>query len=1485
VAHLTNSLGQNVLVGTVDADVLDSTFSPNFVTLVGLAGSDTYIVDDFNFAVAEFLTDPGTDTLRFRVSSASVFAPVGIENLVLEEGFVITNVLGNELNNAITGNSGANIIDGGLGADTMAGGFGSDTYQVDSVADVVQEGVNAGFDMVISSVTYTLQANVESLLLTGELDLNGTGNASDNTLTGNTGKNTLTGLAGNDALTGGLGDDKLDGGDGNDELDGGDGVDTLLAGNGDDELDGGIANDTLDGGAGNDVLVGGPGADKMTGGAGNDDFEVDNAGDVVTEAAGGGDDTVSVVAALASYTLPANVENLVLEPGSGAIAGTGNPLNNHIQGNGLPNVLKGDAGNDTLDGGAGADTMEGGAGNDTYVSDNAQDRMIEAAGGGIDTIVSTINVLTLPDNFENVGIVGAAGALFANGNDANNIVVGNGLNNTLRGFGGNDQLIDGFGADTLFGGRGDDLYFVRGGDDGVREFVSEGRDRIISMDLGNPIGLAPNVEEFELRGTLDETILGNALDNLLIGNVGDNLIDGRSGFDTMQGGAGDDDYIVDRFVANNAALSDKVVENAASGTDTVWARVGSYVLPANVENLHLWPASQGGDGTGNTLANLIEGNYGNNTLSGLDGDDILNGRAGDDTLIGGAGNDNLDGSTGIDIMQGGAGNDTYHADNVNDSASEAGGSGTDIVLSSVNFTLADPRVENLTLLIGTAAAIGTGNASNNVLLGNGLDNTLNGLAGNDTLDGGPGADTMDGGAGNDGYVADDAGDTVVELAGGGTDIVTSSVDFDLDATAGGQQVENLTLVGLASVGSGNALANIIIGNDGNNEIDGRGGADQMRGGKGNDTYHVNLATDVVTELANEGTDTVFVDFATAAFTLGANLEIADNTLSGNLNVTGNPLGNFLFGTDGANTLSGLDGNDVLEGGAGSDNLQGGNGNDLLDGDSPGSGGSSDTMAGGAGNDLHFVDSAGDVVTEAAAQGTDAVVLELAPAGFNLPANVEDLYLDADATQTVLGNALNNAIYGNSHVGADNLGGGDGDDTFILRDWAIDLGPWAALLAAVGDPTTFLETGVQLSPNDLVGGGNGNDRLDAQLSGFNSANGTGTVQFVEDVHFYSATAPNTVDMTEVTGANRVTAHNQFAIPGGPVYASANLTLNNVDNGFDLGIETFSQTLTANLAADTGADALDLFVRGFTGTLVAPNVETLNFNMSLGSFGNTFTLNSPAASTFAFSGSGGTMAVTGGIGNGDTVRLVHHDSNFTINNAALTDLNLFVDDSFCTLSAPGATFSSFDVEVGNTTGTGSLLNLTGINMNGATPIMVSGAGIAGITVDDNIDASGVTGVVRLTISGVNGRTATGGEGNDRIFGGDGSDVLSGGPGGLDELTGDTDTGPAVADVFAFNFEPTGANSSLIWDFTSGLDTIRLNKTNGAFADVVPLAGNLNPTDFAFVETLDLDSTNPAHVIFEFSTGVLYYNPTSADATDAVAFAIAVDSFVTAADIDVV
>jgi Ca2+-binding RTX toxin-like protein len=215
------------------------------------------------------------------------------------------NIVGTSGPDVLEGTTEADTIDGLGGADVMMGLPGDDTYVVDEAGDEVLEAVGDGTDTVISTVSYTLPIHVENLTLAGEA-VRATGNELDNRLRGNSVRNILDGLAG---------------------------------------------------------------ADTMNGFGGDDTFVVDEAGDVVIEAANRGIDGVR---SPVSYTLPANVENLVLT-GSAAANGTGNELANALRGNAANNRLTGLAGDDLLSGGGGNDRLIGGPGNDKLIGGPGQD--------------------------------------------------------------------------------------------------------------------------------------------------------------------------------------------------------------------------------------------------------------------------------------------------------------------------------------------------------------------------------------------------------------------------------------------------------------------------------------------------------------------------------------------------------------------------------------------------------------------------------------------------------------------------------------------------------------------------------------------------------------------------------------------------------------------------------------------------------------------------------------------------------------------------------------------------------------------------------------------------------------------------------------------------------------------------------------------------------------------------------------------------------
>lgn len=255
-------------------------------------------------------------------------------------------------------------------------------------------------------------------------------------------------------------------------------------------------------------------------------------------------------------------------------------------------------------------------------------------------------------------------------------LVGGGGNDVLLGGGGNDYLDGGADADSLQGGMGNDSYVVENLGDMVMELSANGVDTVRTTLAAYTLGL--NVENLVFSGSGGFTGTGNELANsisggtgddtlagddgndalrggagadTLIGGAGADTLDGCLGADRLEGGAGDDTYYVDQ-------LDDVVVEAVGGGYDRVIASI-NWTLGTEVERLSL-SGTANLNGTGNGLANRLDGNTGANRLNGGEGNDSLYGGVGNDTLIGGAGADMLDGGAGADRLEGGVAADRFY---------------------------------------------------------------------------------------------------------------------------------------------------------------------------------------------------------------------------------------------------------------------------------------------------------------------------------------------------------------------------------------------------------------------------------------------------------------------------------------------------------------------------------------------------------------------------------------------------------------------------------------------------------------------------------------------------------------------------------------------------------------------------------------------------------------------------------------------------------
>jgi Ca2+-binding RTX toxin-like protein len=327
----------------------------------------------------------------------------------------------------------------------------------------------------------------------------------------------------------------------------------------------------------------------------------------------------------------------------------------------------------------------------------------------------------------------------------------------------------------------------------------------------------------KLTGTTGhDTLVGTDSADTIHGYAGNDFLKGYGGADTLYGGTG-----IDTAIYADSTVG--VVVNLARGLGFGGSAEGDTL--GEIENLY-----------GSPYNDIFTGDDQANLFLGLDGNDILKGGGGADRLEGGFGDDTFKGGGGADMLVGGPGIDTADYSSAD--------FGVTVLLHANVGSFGEAHgdrysgIENVT---GTAYRDHLeGDSGPNVLRGLDQDDELYGNYGQDTLDGGAGSDRlygqrdndrMIGGPGNDYFYVEDAGDVLVEYGGEGLDRVHTWVNYTLTPGAEVEALYPMNFFDTTSINlTGNEFANEVVGNRGDNIINGGDGSDMLVGLGGRDRF-------------------------------------------------------------------------------------------------------------------------------------------------------------------------------------------------------------------------------------------------------------------------------------------------------------------------------------------------------------------------------------------------------------------------------------------------------------------------------------------------------------------------------------------------------------------------------------------------------------------------------------------------------------------------
>ena len=718
-----------------------------------------------------------------------------------------------------------------------------------------------------------------------------------------TGDQQITASSGGNILATGAGNDKLNGGGGNDTLFG-------------DSTNPNLYHNLLNGGGGNDFIESHSWFDTINGGPGDDlIFTYAIRTNQVIDG-GTGNDTIDIIA-LTAATLPVylnfnsteftpliggidsgnffNFETLIATGGTAGdtiIGGAGNDTiaGNDGSGPSAADSLNGGGGDDALSfvgrpTSSGVETIDGGTGTNTLswttsASDGAYTAplVIDAVAGimsynGVQFgSIANIQKLNISSSFFGAGFTSPLTVRGGDGGNTLGLFLGSGTTQeTITGGAGNDTINAGYGA---VGGM---VNVSAGGGDDFVTVIGAPASGVIDGGAGN-----------------DTLYVGGDLSHLTI-----------SGFETYDAPNSNASVLSQSQLAQFSLFKGQgIVDLGINDAGTINLRGRTTTgIRARLSGGDHYVGTAYGDSVrivyNTTLGVTLEGDAGNDTFSGGAGNDTLYGGGGNDFLDGGAGtnaiyagdgNDTIRGGTGLNQDWGGSGNNTVVFDNLSKAgtlyadlgarAAYVGGVLTDQFDSIQNIT--DNRAGNATLV---------GDGADNVIQGGYGDNTIIGGGGNDTLLGGFGNDIIYGGAGDD--VLSGGGFGLNQLWGGGGNNtvtyanVTSAVNVDLrsqNAYIKGALVDQMNSIQNVI---GSKFRDVIVGDAGNNRIEGGPGGDILYGMGGANTFvykgyaDSNLAVsgfpvlDGYDEIADFVTGVDKLDF-TALHTTSASISIQSN---------------------------------------------------------------------------------------------------------------------------------------------------------------------------------------------------------------------------------------------------------------------------------------------------------------------------------------------------------------------------------------------------------------------------------------------------------------------------------------------------------------------------------------------------------------------------------------------------------------------------------